>query len=310
MPRTPSPLRYPGGKTKILPIVSGIVAHNQLTEVQYLEPFAGGSGLALSLLFNDIVKEIHLNDIDRSIYTFWDAVLNCTDRFIERIKNTPVTVDEWHQQRQVQNSKDSADNLDLGFSSFYLNRTNRSGIIQKAGIIGGFEQDGQYTLDCRFNKDGLIEKIRKIADSKENIHIYNLDAVEFIERLDRELKENVLYYIDPPYYSKGHTLYTNYFQHEDHRILAEKILSIEHPWILTYDISKSITDLYKSKCHYKLDLNYSLARKRTGSEILILSDNLSPPQKMKIFSTEDCAESTEPARLEQSGSSPQVVSAM
>ena len=274
MPHTPSPLRYPGGKTAIFPIVSEIIRARGLRGVVYLEPFAGGAGLALSLLFNSLTDEIHLNDLDRSIFSFWNSILNEKDRFIEKIESTPITVEEWYRQRAVQLRKDTADEFELGFSSFYLNRTNRSGIIFNAGLIGGYRQSGQYRLDCRFNKENLIKKIQTIANYLDRIHIYNLDAVEFIKRLDNDLPDNVLYCIDPPYYSKGHTLYTDYYRRDDHETLSRVILELDKHWILTYDDTSPIRDLYRTKLQYKFSLNYSLARKRVGSELLILSNSI------------------------------------
>ena len=274
MPRTLSPLRYPGGKTAIFPIVSEIIRAKGLKDVVYLEPFAGGAGLALSLLLNNFTDEIYLNDIDRSISSFWKSILSEKDRFIEKIECTPITVEEWHRQRAVQFRKETAGEFELGFSTFYLNRTNRSGIIFNAGLIGGYRQSGQYRLDCRFHKDNLIKKIQTIAEFRDQIHIYNLDAVEFIGRLNNDLSDNTLYYIDPPYYSKGHTLYTDYYNRDDHEILSKVILELDKHWILTYDDTSPIRDLYRTQFQFKFNLNYSLARKRVGSELLILSNSI------------------------------------
>ena len=275
MKRSPSPLRYPGGKSAIFPIVSELISSNGLKGTHYAEPFAGGGGLALSLIYDDVVSDIYLNDIDRSIYTFWDAILNNTERFIECIENVDLSVDEWHRQRKVQIEKESADAFELGFSTFYLNRTNRSGIILKGGIIGGKHQKGQYRIDCRFKKENLIKKIQRIQKYRKHVHIYNLDAEIFISKIESKLLGNMIYCIDPPYYSKGHTLYTNYYEYSDHEKLAEVILKLDRPWILTYDNSPSIVKLYESKARFKFSLNYSLARKRVGRELLVLSDDLS-----------------------------------
>lgn len=273
MKRSPSPLRYPGGKSALFPFVSELISSNGLEDGHYAEPFAGGAGLALSLMFNDVVSEIHLNDIDRSIYTFWDAVLNKTESFIECIENVDISVDEWHRQRQVQLEKETANAFELGFSTFYLNRTNRSGIL-KGGIIGGKHQNSQYQIDCRFKKEKLIKKIQHIQKYREHVHLYNCDAAEFISKIESKFPENVFFCIDPPYYSKGHTLYTNYYQHSDHEKLAEVILNLDRPWMLTYDNSPTIAKLYESKALFNFSLKYSLARKRIGRELLVLSDKL------------------------------------
>lgn len=271
---TPSPLRYPGGKTSILGMVSKIINDNDLSDGDYAEPYAGGAGLALSLLFNDLVNEIHLNDIDRSIWSFWNAVLNNTEAFIDKINHTEITMDEWYQQRHIQQNKDEFNDFELAFSSFFLNRTNRSGIILKAGVIGGYKQAGDYKLDCRFNKIGLIERIKRIQQYRHRIHLYNYDAIEFIKKTNKFLPENSLYCIDPPYFAKGSSLYTNFYNPKDHKKVADTILELERPWILTYDNTPEIEKLYPNQPQYRFHLNYSAATKRKGTELLITSQSI------------------------------------
>ncbi|MEG3753122.1 MULTISPECIES: DNA adenine methylase [Psychromonas] len=271
---TPSPLRYPGGKTSILPMVSKIIEDNNLGDGDYAEPYAGGGGLALSLLFNDLVNEIHLNDIDRSIWSFWHTVLNDTESLIDKIKNTDITIDEWHIQRNIQQNKNDFNDFELAYSSFFLNRTNRSGIILKAGVIGGLKQAGDYKLDCRFNKSGLIERIKRIYQYRHRIHLYNLDAVDFIQKTNEALPENSMYCIDPPYFAKGSSLYTNFYNPDDHKQVSEAILKLDRPWILTYDNAPEIEKLYSNQSKYRFNLNYSAAKKRKGTELLITSNNI------------------------------------
>ncbi len=110
--------------------------------------------------------------------------------------------------------------LNLGFSTLFLNRTNRSGII-KAGVIGGKEQKGEYKLDCRFNKADIIQKIRYIAAHKNDIVLYNLDTEDLIRNVINNLEHKSFIFFDPPYYNKGATLYTNFYKHEDHVSLAK-----------------------------------------------------------------------------------------
>ncbi len=277
MPATHTPLRYPGGKSSIQNMVSRIISDNGLNLCNYAEPYAGGCGLALSLMFNGFVHELHLNDLDRSIYSFWNQVLTNTDAFVEKIKSTSVTIDEWHKQKEVQERKNTVDELELGFSTFFLNRTNRSGVIQKAGVIGGLAQNGNYKLDCRFTKSTLISKIQRIAKYKHRINFYNLDAVDFIKMLEEESKGTMFYCVDPPYFNKGSTLYTNFYNPEDHAEIAKLLRKLKSPWILTYDDASEIQKLYKNLPQYKFNLNYSAQVKKVGTELLITS------KKIKIY---------------------------
>ncbi|WP_102270006.1 DNA adenine methylase [Vibrio cyclitrophicus] len=273
MPITPSPLRYPGGKTAIAPMVETIINSNNLRTAHYAEPYAGGAGLALSLLFKGVVPHIHLNDFDRSVWAFWHSILNRTEEFIQLIEQTDITIEEWHHQRTIQQEKEYIDPLVLGFSSFFLNRTNRSGIIEKAGVIGGLEQKSKYPLYCRFNKTSLVKKIRKIASYREKIHIYHLDALDFIDQVQAQ-DHRTFFCIDPPYFVKGQSLYTNFYDPSDHAELANKIANIDGKWILTYDYADYIKNLYSNFRQFSFYLNYSAADKKKGIELLVVSKGL------------------------------------
>lgn len=276
---TPSPLRYPGGKTVLYPMVSDLIRQNGLERGHYAEPYAGGAGLALSLLFNNVVREIHINDYDVAVWSFWNAVLNQTNRLIKLIETTDVNIEEWHRQKEILGRKKTT-SLKRGFAFFFLNRTNRSGIIQKAGVIGGLNQNGNYKIDCRFNKSALINKIKNISEYGHRIHLYNLDAIEFLDTVEPTLPKNSLTYIDPPYYNKGASLYTSFYNHADHYDVSLNVLKLKKPWIMTYDNTPEITDLYKSCHQVEFNLNYSVQTKRKGQEILVISKDLNAPISM------------------------------
>lgn len=281
MPVTPSPLRYPGGKTAITKMVTAFVQNNGLKKGHYAEPYAGGAGLALSLLFNGTVSHIHLNDYDRSVWAFWHSILYRTNEFLELIDKTDVTIEEWHRQKAIQNQKEHIDELTLGFSSFFLNRTNRSGIIDKAGVIGGLQQKSKYPLGCRFNKANLKAKIQKIASYRDHISIYHLDALDFIEHVD-SLNTKVFFCIDPPYFVKGQSLYTNFYEKNDHIVLANKIGQIKSKWMLTYDYADFIKSLYAPFRQFSFSLNYSAADKKKGTELLVVSKGFRVPKALKL----------------------------
>lgn len=272
-----SPLRYPGGKGKLVGYVKKIMEYNSICDGIYVEPFAGGAGIALSLLFCEYVKYVVINDIDKSIYAFWYSVINYTDRFCKKIYDTDVTIEEWKYQRSLQNNKDSTSIFDLGFSTFFLNRTNRSGII-KGGVIGGLKQTGKWKMDARFNKEDLIKRIERIALYKDRIKLYNLPAEDLITtKLDKFEEESIIYF-DPPYYNKGPELYENYYNPEDHENLASLIKNIyPHRWLLTYDYTEEVKGLYSNFRWLVYNLNYSAGNKYEGSEIMIFSNNLRVP---------------------------------
>lgn len=270
---TVTPLRYPGGKSQVYEFVKELIEVNQVTT--YIEPYMGGMGVALKLLLNGNVEKIMVNDFDKSIYAFWYSVLNRTEELIDKIETTQITIEEWKKQRTIQEKKDSIDDLlVLGFSTLFLNRTNRSGII-KAGVIGGLNQDGKYKLDCRFNKAKIISKIKLIASKKKYIKLYNMDAEKFI-RLNISKTKNSLTFFDPPYYKKGPGLYTNFYNHNDHLSLSQTIKKHmrNKKWILTYDISSEIFEMYKNFRNEKYYLNYSATVPSKGIEYIFYSEQL------------------------------------
>lgn len=198
-----------GGKGKLAPLMKHLIETTGHVGGTYIEPFAGGAGIALELLEDDVVNQIVINDLDKGIYSFWRALLTETDRFIEEINNVPLSIDEWNRQRAIMLNADRRYTFELGFATFYMNRTNRSGII-KGGVIGGLEQNGNWKLDARFNKDNLIKRISKIVERKDGIHIYNKDVSSLVKNYLPKYEDNAFVYFDPPYFGKGKQLYLNF----------------------------------------------------------------------------------------------------
>jgi len=273
-----SPLRYPGGKSKISPFVKQLFKENQLCDGVYVEPYAGGASVALALLFNEYASKVIINDFDLSIYAFWHSVINSTDDLCKLIRDTPLDVENWVRQKDIQRTEKKR-LLKLGFSTFYLNRTNRSGIID-AGIIGGKDQQGKWKIDARFNKEELINRIRRIAQYKTRIELFNDDAVNLIKKIKAKLPQKALFYFDPPYYIKGKDLYLNYYNDKNHVEIFNEIDKInKQRWILTYDNVGFIQNLYKGFRQVKYQLNYSAAKASKGNELMILSHNIFIPLK-------------------------------
>jgi len=273
-----SPLRYPGGKGKIARFVSLLFEANLLSDGYYVEPYAGGASVGLSLLMKEYVSRIIINDLDRSIYSFWHSVLYETETLCRMIAETEVSVENWRINREIQKQKQQHSLLELGFSTFYLNRTNRSGIIM-GGIIGGVGQTGKWKIDARFNKKDLISRIEKISRYKSRITIYNLDACQLIKKMAQSLPSNTLFYFDPPYYAKGKDLYVNHYKYQDHKIVAKTIRDLRKcSWIVTYDNKLEIKGLYDSFRQIEYSLNYSATQPKVGTEVMIFSDNLCIPE--------------------------------
>lgn len=274
MPTTLSPLRYPGGKTKLYDKVVGILKKNDLQDVIYVEPFCGGSGLAIKLLLCNEVSSIVINDIDPAIYAFWYCVLNKTEELCSRLTECIITVEERDKQIRILRDVGSYSTLDIGFATLFLNRTNISGILN-AGPIGGREQAGKDKLDARFKKKVLKDKISTIAAQREKISIHNLDVIDFVDKVLPTYESSKLFLnFDPPYVKKGQELYLNHFSMEDHKRLRDKVSQCDHYWIVTYDYNDSVLDLYSPFYYERIQLNHSAGSMKKGEEVIIYSNNL------------------------------------
>ncbi len=280
-----SPLRYPGGKGKVVNSIKKIIDANNLNGLEYAEPFAGGASVALSLLLDGYSQNIYINDKDRAIYAFWFSIINHKDEFVDMISSIPINMDSWYAQKQIFEQHDSS-LFKLGFATFFLNRTNRSGIL-KAGVIGGKNQNGKYSISERFHKENLIKRIELIHKVKDRIFLFNLDVIDFISEVSNVMTQNSVIYLDPPYYNKGKDLYMNHFQHIDHIVLKDYIETLDqYNWIVTYDNTPQINEIYQGIKKKFYNLNYSLINASKGQEVLFVKKNLIVPrdsfQKMVV----------------------------
>lgn len=278
-----TPLRYPGGKGRISNFIEDIILLNNLDGCTLYELYAGGAGASINLLFTGLCEKIVLNDLDYHIYAFWYSILNETEKFIELIHNTKVDVSNWRKQKYIYDNHDSYEIIDVGFSTFFLNRANRSGILYKAGPIGGFDQTGNYKIDVRFNKIDLITRIKRIAHKRDQIEIHNKESKSFLKTIFTKRKQNTLVFLDPPYYVQGENLYMNFYTDNDHLELCETLKKYRSErWFLTYDNCDRINKLYNNFRRSHLPMSYTLQNKRKSKEVAIFSDNLHLPKNLRM----------------------------
>lgn len=284
-PRTPrrvtvSPLRYPGGKGLLYSRLRQIIRDNDLTSSTYVEPYAGGAGAALGLLVSGQVSNIAINDLDPAVYAFWRAVVDEPQAFSELVRTVDLTVEEWERQRDIYDNSPRDELLSLGFATFYLNRTNRSGVLN-GGPIGGKDQTGNYKIDARFNRATLVERIRLIGLHASRILVTNLDGRDVIKHYADE--ESALIYADPPYFEKARSLYMNAFDASDHEELAKCLNEVDVArWVLTYDNVPRVQELYGGRRSRLFSLNYSAHRVVKAQEIMVFSDSLKIPESIDV----------------------------
>ena len=280
-----SPLRYPGGKGRLAKLLSIVLQINDCNGCHYYEPFAGGAGAAFRLLVDGIVSELFLNDADPCVYAFWMSALRETERFVDRIMDIPLTIEQWQCQQAICLSPSANSTFDVGFATFYLNRCNRSGILVGAGPIGGYAQRGKWRLDERFNRESLAHRIIQLGQYRNNIHIYNLDAIAFLNAWlpMGKTRREAFVYLDPPYFTTGRRLYLNCYKEKDHRSLAKYLLHQKKlKWLMTYDDSDFIRQIYRLCEEYVFSLRYSLQKKQEARELLIAPRHLILPNYLEL----------------------------
>lgn len=282
MSRYNTPLRYPGGKQKLTPFVKEVIVENGLLEGHYVEPYAGGAGVAIELLLSGVVSHIHLNDTCKGVYAFWRSVLTKSDEFCDLISRASLTVEEWRRQQAIFRSSFEHNQLERGFATFFLNRCNRSGILS-GGLIGGLGQSGTWKMDARFSKNELIRRIEAIAYRSQDITVHNSDAEDYIRDYLPELPRNSLVYFDPPYFRKADRLYPNYYKESDHANIAKIIQAeVKLPWMVSYDSGPEISAFYRKRRQFTYDLQYNAASAYKGKELIIASDDLALPAKSSL----------------------------
>ena len=281
-----SPLRYPGGKGKLCSYIKSVIEANQLYDREYVELYAGGAGVAIELLAHEYVFSVHINDLSRPVYAVWDSVLNHTEDFCRLLRNTRITLKNWDKQRAIFVNEAEYSNLTLGFATFFLNRTNRSGLLN-GGIIGGRRQEGEWGIDARYNVKDLLNRVQMIADFKDRIRLTSEDAYDLIAENRRKWAKDAFIYLDPPYYSKGKHLYYDFYQDDDHAAIAEILSELDdNAWVVSYDNHVRIRELFAGYQSVTYDIGYSAREHKVGSEVMFFSPSLvvpDPTRNMKNF---------------------------
>lgn len=297
MKPTVTPLRYPGGKTWILPYVKQFLKYHNINLGTIIEPFAGSASVSIGLLSSGIVDRAVLCEKDPLITSFWRSVLYRNEDFIDSVKGLQISMETWYDFKKYleKDAQQKYDEIDLGVAFLFYNRVNYSGII-KAGPIGGKNQSSKYKIQCRFNIDRIVKKLRGLSTFADNIEVVSSDGIDYLQNYSFSGLDNETFvYVDPPYYKAGKVLYRNYFKDEEHIKLSNIVTKIEDPWLVSYDESEFIAHLYETSKFQYVYTDYQAGNLRRGIRELLISNRKVPPtdfegERTQINSVEEIIE--------------------
>lgn len=262
-------------------MLHSVIEENYLTGCTLYEPFAGGASISLELLRLEYIDKAVLIERDPLVYAFWYCVKHDLDALCGAVEAANVTIETWHQLQPLRNVNNLAGSnytlLQLGVAGLFFNRTNFSGVLG-AGPIGGVNQSSQYKINCRFNKQAIIQSLHDLEPLAHAIEPRFGDALNWLAQTDpAELSNNTFVYVAPPYYLQGPKLYRHYFNDTQHASLAERLTTATYPWLLSYDDAPKIKELYSNSHVQPIYLDYRAKSSRLAKEIVISNLVIPPP---------------------------------
>ena len=284
-----SPLRYPGGKRRLVPYLAAALRANNLQPDLFVEPFAGGASVALELAATGAVRQIGLADLDPWIASFWQTVFEDCDWLCRRVENIEVDLATWDRLKRTKAKSRRWQAL----ACLFLNRTSFNGALHpRAGPIGGRAQRSSYDIACRFPRARLIGRLRaceQLAANGKVAWVRCASALDVVRDARQQAKREGLQlftYLDPPFWAKSRELYRHSFVHFDHEELAQMLRWLREPWLLSYDVSRAIQRLYARHDVRRatVELLYT-ATQRAAYEELLIANLASLPADTRLWRT-------------------------
>ena len=242
-----SPLRYPGGKSRAVKLISKLVPQFD----EYREPFVGGG--SVFIYFKQIFpnKNFWINDIYTNLFHFWYECQNNTEMLILQINEWKENYNEGKElHRYLLDNINEFDNLKKASAFFVFNRITFSGTTESGGFSNAAFQK-------RFTASS-IERVKILANILPGTRITNNDYQDVIEKNGH----NVFIFLDPPYYSATKSaLYGNngnLHKNFDHKRFASVLRSTKHKWLITYDDSEYIRNLFSFANIISWELTYGM----------------------------------------------------
>lgn len=267
-----SPLRYPGGKKKVLKMIKPFFTDHK----EYREPFVGGGSVFLG---KKLAEKNWLNDADRGVSDLWSCISNqeSNEKLRKMIMEyTPPTIEMWVRWKNMQ----PGTVLESAFRTLFLNRTCYSGLLN-GNPIGGINQTGPLTVDVRWNAKALCRQIEACYYKISNTRVTCSDFEESITASG----QSVFIYLDPPYFKKGNLLYSVKMTLDDHYRLAKILNVTKHRFLLTYDDCPEIRALYDGAYFHEKKWFYSMndkVERKQGNELFISNFKVSQILQLEL----------------------------
>lgn len=286
-----SPLRYPGGKKRLVGYLANLLQLNDRQPHLFVEPFAGGASVALQLLNDGLVEKIALGDKDEMVAAFWKTVFFDADWLVRQINEIEPTVQLWEKYR----AKLPTSRRERAIACLFLNRTSFSGILNDAaGPIGGRSQKSAYSIDCRFPKGRLINRIRQAESLAGNVVFVKQGSWQSTIKSAQSIgvsPKDTFYYFDPPFYAKANKLYRHFFVEKHHEQLARAIVELKSDYVLSYDVAAPIIELYTNlgvePTQVELLYSTSSRKKLLSKNELIMTNLLHLPIHKRLWMSKE-----------------------
>ena len=151
-------------------------------------------------------------------------------------------------------------------------------------LVKDFLDENLVDQDCSYERFSRLTPTAMISFDQMKVMRQNVSKLPYVKKnidYNDAAYPDTLLYLDPPYYKKGQGLYMNYYNDSDHTQICDVISKVNAlHWVVSYDNSAFIKDLYKDFRSQEFELNYSANNNGKGTEVMFFSDNCRLTEEM------------------------------
>ena len=227
-----SPLRYPGGKTWLIPHIRAWLGSRETPIPLLIEPFAGGGTVSLTAVMEGFAERALMVELDTDVASFWEAALTRGPELIERV----LRFDPTRDRVDALQCSTPTDVLERGFRTLVLNRVRRGGILAPGAALTRTGENGKG-LRSRWYPDTLARRLQEIWDHAERIEFHAGDGMKPLRTITAAVPRNSALFVDPPYTAGGKRAGARLYAHHtiNHRELFKLLATCDADFLMTYD---------------------------------------------------------------------------